>query len=99
VFQIKDLMMDVLPGSGLFLGQNCRISATDGTQGRPACDGRSVKPTGTKPPVRRGEREEAPAPEPVCAASAAERERGPRRAAGLALLRQEMRSRLASFRP
>jgi hypothetical protein len=92
VFQIKDLMVDVLPGSGLFLGQNCRISATDGTQ-RPACEARSAKPPGTKP-VRRGEREEGPAPEPVCEGSAAERERGPRRAAGLALLRQEMRSRL-----
>jgi hypothetical protein len=92
VFQIKDLMMDVLPGNGLFLGQNCRISATEGTQ-RPACEARSAKPPATKP-VRRGGREEGPAPEPVCEGSAAERERGPRRAGDLALLRREMRHRL-----
>jgi hypothetical protein len=93
VFQIKDLTVDVLPGPGMLLGQNCRISADP----QPGCD-RSIRPRQDKPGPRKPE-----TPDPECKVSGKlsdgcghDHDRGPRRAAALQSLRRELRAAIAS---
>ena len=98
MFQMRDLMVDVVPGQGpLFFADTCRISGDPG-KGRPDCDRQSARPQpgggqehggGTKPE-----------PPPVCMGTeapslACDRDRGPRRASGLDSLRRALRAELA----
>jgi hypothetical protein len=92
VFQIKDLTANVLPGRGVLLGPNCRISADPG----PECAPRSAGP---KPRHPREPNPPRPIiPDPLCAdsrqlsAACEEHDHGPRRAAGLDALRRELRA-------
>lgn len=97
MFQIKDLTANVLPGRGVLLGPNCRISATD--PGMPECAPRSAGP---KPRNPRAPNPPHPVvPDPPCAASrqlsaacGEEHGHGPRSAAGLDDLRRELRAAL-----
>ena len=95
MFQIKDLTANVLPGRGVLLGPNCRISADPG----PECAPRSAGP---RPKPRNPRAPNPPHPvvpdDPLCAASRQlsaacdEHDHGPRRAAGLEALRRELRA-------
>lgn len=105
MFQIKDLMVSVLPGRGMFLGQYCRISATDAPK-PPGCGPRTAGPRPGRPSPGTPGPPHPPhpvAPDPGCkgsveasAACGHEKDRGPRRAAELDALRRELRGRLAS---
>jgi hypothetical protein len=98
VFQIKDLTANVLPGRGLLLGPNCRISATD--PALPECATRSAGPRPKRSP-RAPNPPHPVVPDPLCAASrqlsavcGEEHGHGPRGAAGLDDLRRELRAAL-----
>ena len=98
MFQMRDLMVDVLSGQGpLFFADTCRISGAPAA-GRPGCERHSARPDPRggeghggvakpePPPVREGTR----APSVAC-----DRDRGPRRASGLDSLRRALRAELA----
>jgi len=99
MFQIKDLTASVLPGGGMLLGPNCRISATD--PGVPGCVPRTTRP---RPHGKTPSPPHPPTPDPPFQKPSAlcdddrghERDRGPRRAAGLEELRRELRQTLLS---
>jgi hypothetical protein len=100
VFQMRDLMVDVLSGQGpLFFADTCRISGAPPAAGRPGCERHSARPDPRGGEEHGGGAKPEPPP-PVCAGSKAasvlcDRDRGPRRASGLDSLRQALRSELA----
>jgi hypothetical protein len=97
VFQMKDLMMHVQPAGGMLLfPDTCRISGAEtNPKGHTGCQRHSARPdrVGQDDPPP----DPHPGPKPACEDSrpAGDRDRGPRRASGLDVLRRALRAELA----
>ena len=92
MFQIKDLTANVLPGRGVLLGPNCRISADPGPECARSAGPKPRNPRPPNPPHPVVPDAPCAASRPLSAACGDEHEHGPRRAAGLDALRRELRA-------